>query len=147
MQMVRPDGVEATIPPPPGQFKAALLCTAFRAGAEVTISYAAHRMYVACFTSQQCTSGSTCGPHEYMHLVPCNVIRAKVNLPLMGRVVTTIEKTGKGMTKPNQLPFKTLGCDMALLKLQHVVQRREKSAPSGVTTGASIPRSTPTLQL
>lgn len=35
LQMVRPDGVEATIPPPPGQFQAALLCTAFRAGAEV----------------------------------------------------------------------------------------------------------------
>ncbi|KAL3134647.1 hypothetical protein ABBQ32_007656 [Trebouxia sp. C0010 RCD-2024] len=33
-QVVRPDGVEATLPPPPGQYKAALLCTAFRAGAE-----------------------------------------------------------------------------------------------------------------
>ena len=34
-QMVRPDGVEAMVPPPPGHYKAALLCTAFRAGAEV----------------------------------------------------------------------------------------------------------------
>ncbi|DBB18824.1 TPA: hypothetical protein ACH3X3_000415 [Trebouxia sp. C0006] len=33
-QMVRPDGVQCTIPPPPGQHQAALLCTAFRAGAE-----------------------------------------------------------------------------------------------------------------
>lgn len=35
MQMVRPDGEETTFPPPPGQHKAALLCAAFRAGAEV----------------------------------------------------------------------------------------------------------------
>ncbi|KAL0041255.1 hypothetical protein WJX77_010480 [Trebouxia sp. C0004] len=33
-QMLRPDGVQCTIPPPPGQHQAALLCTAFRAGAE-----------------------------------------------------------------------------------------------------------------
>ncbi len=39
-QMVRPDGVQCTIPPPPGQHQAALLCTAFRAGAEVVITFA-----------------------------------------------------------------------------------------------------------
>ncbi|DBA80402.1 TPA: hypothetical protein ACH3X2_007342 [Trebouxia sp. C0005] len=33
-QMVRPDGLQCTMPPPPGQHQAALLCTAFRAGAE-----------------------------------------------------------------------------------------------------------------
>ncbi|KAL3147112.1 hypothetical protein ABBQ38_015067 [Trebouxia sp. C0009 RCD-2024] len=33
-QVVRPDGVEATLPAPSGQHKASLLCTAFRAGAE-----------------------------------------------------------------------------------------------------------------
>jgi hypothetical protein len=39
-QMTRPDGVQCTIPPPPGQHQAALLCTAFRAGAEVTTTFA-----------------------------------------------------------------------------------------------------------
>lgn len=36
-QMVQPDGTSVTLPPSPSRFKAALLCTAFRAGAEVCI--------------------------------------------------------------------------------------------------------------
>lgn len=112
MQMVRPDGVEATIPPPPGQFKAALLCTAFRAGAEVTISCAAPSTCLACFTSQQCTSGLSHSQYEYMHLVLCNLNKGKVFLSHQDHIVTNIENTGKGVTGPSQLPFNTLGCDM-----------------------------------
>ena len=82
MQMVRPDGIENTIPPPPGQFKTALLCTAFRAGAEVTISCALHRTCVACCTSQQCTSGSFYIQHEYVHRMPCNLNGGMVSLSL-----------------------------------------------------------------
>lgn len=37
VQMVQPDGTSVNLPPSPSHFKAALLCTAFRAGAEVCI--------------------------------------------------------------------------------------------------------------
>ncbi len=54
-QMTRPDGVQCTIPPPPGQHQAALLCTAFRAGAEVIITCALP-MAAVCFNvhAMQC---------------------------------------------------------------------------------------------